>query len=139
MLLWEGPFTSFSLCLYSTSVGAALDSRGVQSSSVTGPRDRSLRSRRNASRARVVLPPAVPSISPGEKWARSRRTCRRRGFLAEEAEAAGDGLAEGAAGLAKGGDGLIEGDGVGAWSGDSSALGDASAGVASGTDGDAEA
>ena len=81
------------------------------------------------------MPPAVPSISPGEKCARSSRTCRRRGPLAADAEAAGDGLA-GAERLA---DGLTVGDGVGACKGDTSALGDASIGVASGIDGDADA
>jgi hypothetical protein len=41
------------------------------------------------------LPPAVPSSSPGEKWAWSRSTCKRRGFLSEDGEEAGEGLAEG--------------------------------------------
>ena len=63
-----------------------------------------------------MLPPAVPSISPGEKCARSRRTCRRRRDLAEGAEEGADGLAEGAAGV-EGADGEAEGGACGAGAG----------------------
>src|SRR5688572_32013916 len=89
----NGPATSSAVMVYVVSIGLPSAARAA----ATAP-GAMLRARANAATARLWLDPSTPSISPGEKCARSSMTCIQRslsaaGTAAAAARASADGLA----------------------------------------------
>ena len=85
----NGPSTSATVSRCSISTGAVSVFSAVQVSASSAPLAFRPRACWNAASALRMLLPLAPSISPGEKWARSSRTCARNALsLASSASAA---------------------------------------------------